>query len=120
MTEMIVAVRNGTMSAEQAAAQMMSENSYSTLYAEYRGEELGLEWVNGMAKGPSADEFYARLDAHNAIRAAAQAIDERMSTTIERAPDMVTCDCGCTVPRAQVMNSSTGMCCPDCYDRMSE
>lgn len=32
---------------------------------------------------------------------------------------LVACDCGHSVPSAQVMTSSTGSSCPDCYDRMS-
>jgi len=32
---------------------------------------------------------------------------------------LVACDCGHTVPRAQVMSASQGSSCPDCYDRMS-
>jgi hypothetical protein len=35
------------------------------------------------------------------------------------AVELVKCDCGHTVPRIQVMNTSTGTSCPDCYDRMS-
>jgi hypothetical protein len=34
-------------------------------------------------------------------------------------PEMVKCDCGCTVSRGSVMNASLGTSCPDCYDRMS-
>jgi hypothetical protein len=34
--------------------------------------------------------------------------------------ELVTCSCGCEVPRALVMNSSMGTSCPDCYDRMSD
>jgi hypothetical protein len=29
------------------------------------------------------------------------------------------CDCGHTIPVAEVMTSSSGASCPDCYDRMS-
>lgn len=32
---------------------------------------------------------------------------------------MVNCDCGHTIPSTSVMSSSTGTCCPDCYDKMS-
>ena len=32
---------------------------------------------------------------------------------------MVRCDCGHTVPAAQVMTTSRGTSCPDCYDHMS-
>jgi hypothetical protein len=34
--------------------------------------------------------------------------------------EMVRCSCGHTVPRIQVMSTSFGTSCPDCYDRMSE
>lgn len=34
--------------------------------------------------------------------------------------DGVRCDCGHTVPPAQVLNASLGTSCPDCYDRMSD
>lgn len=37
-----------------------------------------------------------------------------------RVVEMIKCDCGHTVPRVQAMNASTGLACPDCYDRMSE
>lgn len=33
--------------------------------------------------------------------------------------EMVTCSCGCTIPRGMVMSASIGTSCPDCYDRMS-
>lgn len=33
---------------------------------------------------------------------------------------MIPCACGHSVPRDQVMNSSLGTSCPDCYDRMSQ
>lgn len=33
--------------------------------------------------------------------------------------EMVKCYCGHTVPKIQVMSTSTGNACPDCYDRMS-
>ena len=40
---------------------------------------------------------------------------------VERtAPVMVTCKCGYSVPKNQVMRSSHGTCCPDCYDMMSD
>jgi len=34
--------------------------------------------------------------------------------------EMVKCDCGCVVPRSQVMGASMGTACPDCYDDMSD
>lgn len=39
----------------------------------------------------------------------------------ERTPqsrDLVTADCGHTIPRAQLMHASIGTACPDCYDEM--
>jgi hypothetical protein len=33
---------------------------------------------------------------------------------------MIKCACGHTVPMSQVMSSTRGACCPDCYDRMSD
>ena len=36
-----------------------------------------------------------------------------------RRQNLVRCDCGHTVPRAEVMNASCGTACSDCYDRMS-
>ena len=33
---------------------------------------------------------------------------------------LVRCDCGHSVPSVQVMSTSQGTSCPDCYDRMSE
>ncbi len=36
------------------------------------------------------------------------------------APDLVLCDCGHRVPRAQVMRASLGTACPDCYDKLSD
>lgn len=37
-----------------------------------------------------------------------------------REQEMVLCDCGHSVPRDQVMSTSFGTSCPDCYDRMSD
>ena len=34
--------------------------------------------------------------------------------------EMFTCSCGRTIPASVVMTSSTGHCCPECYDRMSK
>lgn len=36
------------------------------------------------------------------------------------AEEEVLCSCGHSVPKSMVMFSSTGTCCPECYDRMSE
>jgi len=33
--------------------------------------------------------------------------------------EMVKCDCGHTIPRCSVMSTSSGLSCPECYDRMS-
>jgi len=33
---------------------------------------------------------------------------------------MIKCMCGHTIPASQVMSSTRGTCCPDCYDRMSD
>ena len=35
------------------------------------------------------------------------------------AEEEVLCSCGHSVPKSQVMFSSSGTCCPECYDRMS-
>ena len=35
------------------------------------------------------------------------------------AEEEVICSCGHSVPKSMVMFSSTGSCCPECYDRMS-
>lgn len=34
--------------------------------------------------------------------------------------ELVSCDCGHSVPISQRMNASLGTSCPDCYDRMSD
>lgn len=123
MNKLMMAVRNGTMSAEQAAEQGLRENAYATLYAECDAarEGLQLEWNNGMVSGPDADEYRARRDAHYAIQEAAKKIDlQRKSAQPVSSPVMVRCSCGHTVPKIQVMNASNGTSCPDCYDRMSE
>jgi len=36
------------------------------------------------------------------------------------APEMVRCNCGHSVARSDMMTTSSGTSCPDCYDRMSE
>jgi hypothetical protein len=52
------------------------------------------------------DEWYAKIKMD-------------MSEPPERPVEMVKCDCGHTVSRCMVMSSSTGLSCPECYDRMS-
>jgi len=34
--------------------------------------------------------------------------------------ELVSCDCGHSVPTGQRMNASLGTSCPDCYDKMSD
>lgn len=121
MNELIMAVRNGTMNAEQAAERAMKTSSYAVLHMEYDGSELQLEWNNGMARGPNAAEFWARHEVWRSIQEAARTIDaQSKSAQTVTVPAMVKCSCGHTVPSVQVMNASNGTSCPDCYDRMSE
>ena len=47
-------------------------------------------------------------------------VAERIAYANRPAPELVQCACGHRVPRSQVMSSSMGTSCPDCYDRMSE
>jgi hypothetical protein len=119
MNELMMAVRNGTMSAGQAAERALNENAYTILHMEYDGNELSLEWENGMAQGPNSAEFWARLAAWRSIQAEARTIDAQREQTIIVSAT-VRCSCGHSVPKIQVMNASNGTSCPDCYDRMSE
>lgn len=54
--------------------------------------------------GPVDDPFYDLMTA---------------LPTRPRNEEMITLDCGHTVPRSWSMNASAGTACPDCYDRMS-
>lgn len=40
----------------------------------------------------------------------------RLITPVIPEPEMVKCDCGCTILKSSVMNASIGTSCPDCYD----
>ncbi len=48
--------------------------------------------------------------------------ERRMSemTTQETNDGYVLCDCGCTVPKVQVMMGNYGTVCPNCYDEEDE
>ena len=45
---------------------------------------------------------------------------EVVKEAVEVVEKTVLCSCGHEVPASQVMYSSSGTSCPDCYDRMSE
>jgi len=62
------------------------------------------------ARGKALSYLRQRLDALKSTQ---------VSITIE-AQDYVACDCGHSVPRSQVMTTSRGTSCPDCYDKMSD
>ena len=46
-------------------------------------------------------------------------IEAQAMTRGDKPAKMIRCDCGHSVPQAQVMSASLGTACPDCYDRMS-
>lgn len=46
-------------------------------------------------------------------------VDVEAPVAIEQTVEFVKCDCGHTVPAAQVMYASRGTSCPDCYDDWS-
>jgi hypothetical protein len=56
-------------------------------------------------------EYQAAERAARAARAA--------KTPVSAPVTLHRCDCGHSVPRSTVMNTSTGTACPECYDRMS-
>ena len=66
-------------------------------------------------KGLRYDTDWYNLVRDGAAHRAAQQAQQAQRQPVE----MMQCDCGHTVPRAQAMSASTGTACPDCYDRMS-
>ena len=118
--DLVVAVRNGNMSAVQAAEAALAENA--NLRMDYRDAavEATLQWQNGAAIGPNATEYHARQAAYRAIQAAAQQINEQRAQPPVTDPEVVRCACGHIAARSVVMSTSRGTSCPDCYDRMSD
>lgn len=105
-------------------AQMASEElTFHELYA--LGEQLyyvgslkrigGYELVSDYAISQLGETFTVQqlLDYVGMMK---QRIAEREE---RRRQGMVTCDCGHTVHKSEVMWASMGSACPDCYDRMS-
>jgi len=66
-------------------------------------------------QGNAEMAYWDILDAYKNIKAS-----EKPAAPDAASTNLVTCSCGCEVPRAFVMNSSMGTSCPDCYDRMSD
>ena len=93
--------------------------------------EEGLDFMTNYfgKKIPSAPGFYwneeyaRNHDRREQLKSLINEVVEEVKvvkTAKIEAEEEVICSCGHSVPKSLVMISSTGMCCPDCYDRMSE
>ena len=104
--DVITEVKEGRMTAEDAAALLLKKSEYALDYYEPWGDMNTVE----------------TCDVLRSIRAAARKIKEAQpkNTTPCATPELVLCGCGHRVPKSQVMHASMGTACPDCYDRMSD
>lgn len=74
-------------------------------------------------QGKPVEEIRALLDSGKTLRFGTDWYENIRREPAPVAPlvvEYVKCNCGHSVPRAQVMSASMGTSCPRCYDRMSE
>ena len=102
-------------------------DSYGKTYETPTADDLEKAIIGAMEMtGKSRDEIVVKLEAGKAIKWCKSPNfyydhsygvigRKRQSEPVE----MMSCDCGHSVPRDQVMNTSEGTSCPDCYDNLS-
>jgi hypothetical protein len=101
INEYIAAVTNNEMTAVDAASDMFPKMGYAVEY--YR--------VSSASERP----------ALQAIKAAYNDLENGVTVKTAAVPEIqVECSCGHTVSKINVMTTSAGTSCPDCYDRMSD
>ena len=83
--------------------------------ADLKGMGYGIKYYDGeltAAEKVALTELRQRLEQLQAAEKAARRARRQSSA-------MVKCDCGHSAADSQVMSTSSGTSCPDCYDRMS-
>ena len=86
--------------------------------ANYFGEDMGNKFFEWSYREVMTHERREELKALISKAKAAKA-EEVVEAEAVEAEEEVLCSCGHSVPKSMVMSSSSGTCCPECYDRMS-
>lgn len=95
----------------------MGDNELSKISDDtIRQMSYGIKYFDFGAAGISPTQ--RDWDVIEILRTRLQALETATPAKITRT-DYIKCDCGHAVPRDLVMNSSSGTCCPECYDEMS-
>ena len=82
----------------------------------YFGRDMGnkfFEWQYREAMN------HDRREELKALISKAKEVKEVKEVEVKEVEEEVLCSCGHSVPKSMVMFSSSGTCCPECYDRMS-
>jgi len=108
------------------------KDSFDAIRAEIEVDNVedGINFmVNYFGKNIPASPFFSwsysdakTTERRNQLIAAINGKAEEKATTVEveEPEEEILCSCGRSVPKSVVMTSSTGHCCPDCYDSRSK